>query len=235
MSEIILIGACGHAKAIIAAARQCGISVRAIYDDEPTHWGQSLLEVPIVGPVADAPSAQRPAVLAYDDPRKRKSIAATLDVPWTTVIHPSAFLNESASVGAGTVILEGVILQPSVIVGRHVLIAANATLSHDCVVEDGVLLSEGVDLAGGVHVAEGTVFGVGAVVIPNVHVGAWTTVGPRAAVIHDVPDHSRLEGVPARSVDLDSPSLGNDPWSDHEALLAVWIALCTTLIGLGCV
>jgi sugar O-acyltransferase (sialic acid O-acetyltransferase NeuD family) len=211
MVEIILIGAGCHAKAIIAAARQCGTVVRAIYDDDRSRWGQSLLDVPITGPVADAPSAHRPAVLGYDDPHKRKAITSSLDVSWTNVIHPSAFLNESASVGTGTVILEGAILQPSVIVGRHVLIAANATLSHDCIVEDGVQLSEGVDLAGGVRVAEGTLVGVGAVVTPNVHIGAWTIIGPRSAVIRDAPGNSHLQGVPATCVDNNSPATGDNP------------------------
>ena len=205
MPEIILIGAGSQAKAIIAAAQQCGVAVRAVYEDDRTRWGQSLLGVPITGPVSEAPSARLPAVLGYDDPRVRKAIANTLNVNWTTVIHPSAFLNESASVGAGTVILEGVMLQPSVVGGRHVLISANASLSHDCVVEDYVQVSAGVDLAGGVKVGEGACLGIGAVVIPNVHVGSWTTIEPRAPVVRNAPDHSEVARLPAKPVEETAP------------------------------
>ena len=178
--EIIVIGAGINTKAIIAAARQSGSNVRAIYVDDRSRWGQTVLGVPISGPLSQARSAGLPAVLAIDDPLECKATAERLELAWTTVIHPTSAIMPAVSIGLGCVIMEAVIIQPSVIVGRHVVVAANATIAHDCTVEDFVSIGAGVDLAGYVHVEEGATLQVGAVVIPSMRVGKWTTIGPRA-------------------------------------------------------
>jgi sugar O-acyltransferase (sialic acid O-acetyltransferase NeuD family) len=203
MREIILIGAGGHAKVIIAAARQAGRNVRAIYDDDGSRWDQSVLGVPIKGPISQSGSTGLPAVLAFDNPLDRKAMAIQLDLPWATVIHPSAFINPSSRIGPGCVIMEAVVIQPSVQVGRHVVVSANATISHDSIVEDFVRLGPGVDLAGSVHIDEGVAIEVGGVVIPSVRVGKWTIVGPRGTVIRNVPDNVKVAGIPAKFVEDD--------------------------------
>jgi sugar O-acyltransferase (sialic acid O-acetyltransferase NeuD family) len=233
MPEIILIGVGLSAKAIITAAQQAGNPIRAIYDDDPSRAGQSLMGVPVAGLIAEAAKAGLPAVLGFDDTHQRKAAAERLNLAWVTVIHPKAFLNPSATVGPGTVILEGVIVQPSVVIGRHAILEANATIAHDCVVEDYVHIGPGVDLAGNVRVAQGASLDVGAVVIPNMRVGQWATVGPRAAVIHDVPDNIRVHGVPAVSDDVDPPS-GGGAWSRGETALALWLLVGTVIRGLVC-
>ncbi|HEY1602679.1 MAG TPA: NeuD/PglB/VioB family sugar acetyltransferase [Pirellulales bacterium] len=212
MAELIIIGAGSQAKAIISAARQAGMTVRAIYDDDCARCGQTVLGVPITGPLTQAVGALVPAVMCIDDAQQRKAIAEQLDISWGTVIHPNAFLHPSATVGPGTVILEGVVIQPSVTIGKHVLVAANATVAHDCVVENFAHIGPGVDLAGAVRIGEGAIISVGAVVIPNMRVGAWTTVGPRAAVICDLPDHIHAAGLPAKPVDED----GSHQWANDS-------------------
>ena len=232
MQEIILIGAGTQVKVLVSAARQAGMTVRAIYDDDPACWRQSILGVEIRGPVSEARSTGLPAVLAYDDRKLCKAMAETLDLSWATLIHPQAFVNPSATVGPGSVILEGAILQPSVIIGRHVLIAANATVAHDCTVGNYAHLWPGVDLAGGVHVGEGAFLCVGAIVIPNVRVGAWARVGPRAAVIRDVPDNVAVRGTPAKPVDDRQQPADDDDRSGPERGLMMWALWGTILTGL---
>ena len=162
MADIILIGAGSQAKAIISAVRLLGMKVFAIYDDDCARWGQLISGVPIVGSLALAPSSGLPGVLGFDEPQRRKAVARNLDVRWTTVIHPKAFLDPSASVGAGSVVLEGVVAQADVDVRQHVVVSANVTISHDSVVEDFVQLWTGVVLAGTVHIGEGACLETGA-------------------------------------------------------------------------
>ncbi len=222
MSEITLVGAGEQAKAIIAAARKCGLVVRAVYDDEQARWGELLLGVPITGPTSAAHKAGLPVVMGFDDPRERLTFAEQFDLPWQTIVDPTAFLNPSATVGPGTVVLAGAVIQPSVSIGRHVLVAANATVSHDCMVEDYVQIGTGVDLAGGIRIATGARFDVGAVVIPNVYVGAWATIGPRAVVTRDVPDAFHVQGIPARpGSDDDHDSI--DHGSGFDAGFLTWL------------
>ena len=45
--DIVLIGAGGHAKVVIATVRAAGGDVVAAYDDDETRWGNRVLDVPI--------------------------------------------------------------------------------------------------------------------------------------------------------------------------------------------
>jgi sugar O-acyltransferase (sialic acid O-acetyltransferase NeuD family) len=197
MREIVLIGATNHAKMIIAVARQSGMDVRAVYDDDQSRHGQAILDVPISGPISDAKRAGLPCVLAIDDPRERQKLARQLIVSWATVVHPNAIVEIGAEIGPGCIVQEGVVIQSGVVVGRHVVISANSTISHDCRVGDFVQLGPAVSLAGGVQVAKGACLQIGAAVIPNVRVGAWADVGPRATVIRDVSNRGRVSGTPS--------------------------------------
>ncbi len=177
MADIILIGAGSQAKAIVSAARLSGMNVCAIYDDDCARWGQLISGVPIVGSLALAPSSGLPGILGFDAPQRRKAVARSLDVRWTTVVHPKAFLDPSASVGAGSVILEGVVAQADVDVRQHVVVSANVTISHDAVVEDFAQLWAGVVLAGSVRIGEGSCLETGALVIPNIRIAPGRSLG----------------------------------------------------------
>ena len=162
--------------------------------------GQLISGVPIVGSLALAPSSGLPGVLGFDEPQRRKAVARNLDVRWTTVIHPKAFLDPSASVGAGSVVLEGVVAQADVDVRRQCGRFGQRHEFHHSVVEDFVPLWTGWSCQGTVHIGEGACLETRALVIPNMHVGAWTLVGPRRIVIRDVPENAHVEGLPARPV-----------------------------------
>jgi sugar O-acyltransferase (sialic acid O-acetyltransferase NeuD family) len=211
MSNIIIIGAGRQTKAIIAAARLAGQRVCGIYDEDCARWGEMIAGVPIVGCLALAPTTRLPAVLGYDVPRERKAVAERMDVRWTNVVHPRAFLDQSATIGPGTIVLEGAVAQADVAIRRHVMVSANVTISHDSIVENYAQLSTGVVLAGTVRVGEGASLETGALVIPNISVGAWALLGPRAVVLRDVPENAHMEGLPAR------PIAGVWPLPDRDA------------------
>lgn len=200
MSDLILIGAGRQSKAIIAAARQAGQRVCGIYDDDSTRWGQLIAGVPIVGCLALAPTTRLPAVLGYDNPQERKAVAERIEVRWTNIVHPRAYLDQSAKIGPGTIILEGAVAQADVAIRRHVIVSANVTISHDSIVESYAQLWPGVVLAGSVRVGEGANLETGALVIPNISIGAWALLGPRAVVLRDVPENAHMEGLPARPI-----------------------------------
>ena len=48
--RIVVVGAGGHAKVVIATVRAAGGDVVAAYDDDQSRWGQKILGVPVKGP-----------------------------------------------------------------------------------------------------------------------------------------------------------------------------------------
>lgn len=204
--SIVVVGGGGHAKVVIAALQTAGTPVARVLDDNSAKWGSDLMGVPVDGPIsAEGDQDGSNAILAIGDNKTRSRLAEGLSLDWVTVVHPTAWVHPSASLGVGTLICAGAVIQPDVRIGDHTIINTGATVDHDCEVGNFVHLGPGAVLAGGVRLGHGALVGLGAGVIPGVIVGDWARVGAGAAVTGDVPPGATAVGVPARL--LDSPSL----------------------------
>lgn len=195
--RIIIIGAGGHSKVVIATARACGLEPIAAFDDDPARVGGSILGVPVTGPLAQCPR-DVPGVIAIHDNRARGRVAEQLGLEWRTLVHPGAIVHSTATLGPGCVVFAGAVVQPDAKLGAHVIVNTAATIDYDCKVERLVHLAPGVHLGGSVTVEEGVLLGIGAVVTPSRRIGAWAVVSAGAVVIHDVRAGAVVRGVPAR-------------------------------------
>ncbi len=200
IGAVIVIGAGGLGRVVLSTLQEAGFEVKCVLDDARSLWGQSLLGVPISGPISDLRDGSKiNAVAAIGDNLTRQAIVRQYPkVHWQTVIHPVAYVHPSVVLGAGTMVCAGAIIQPEAQVGDHVIINTGATVDHNCQLENYVQLSPGIHLAGNVNVGEGAFLGTGAVVIPGITIGAWSCIGAGAAVVRDIPAHITAVGVPAR-------------------------------------
>ena len=195
---VVVIGAGGHAKVVIAALRAAGRQVIgcAVRDVADAHG--NVLGVPLVSEDALPPGVE--LILGTGDNRLRQRLAAKLPGPWTTCVHPAATVAFGAVIGPGSVVCAGAVVQPDVRLGAYVIVNTCASVDHDSVIADLAHIAPGAHLAGDVQVGQGALVGVGAAIIPGRRVGAWTTVGAGAAVVTDVPDGATVVGVPARPI-----------------------------------
>lgn len=197
--SILVVGAGGHAKVVLATLQAMGETVEGCLDDDPAALGRGVLGVPVVGPVARLREHRGTAVLGIGSNAVRARLAAAYPaVRWTPAVHPTAFVHDSAQIGPGSVVFAGAVLQPGATVGAHAIVNTGATVDHDSRVGDFAHLAPGVHLSGGVTVETGAMLGVGASAIPGVIVGAWGTVGAGASIVRDLPPNVTSVGVPAR-------------------------------------
>lgn len=198
--ELVVVGAGGHAKVVISAARAAGFTIAAVLDDNQERWGQELLGAPVRGAVAELEAwRELPAVLAIGSNRVRHCLSLTYpDREWATVIHPRACVDATVTVRPGSVVMAGVVVQPDSVIGGHVILNTSATVDHDCEIGDCAHLAPGSHLAGDVRIGKGAFLGTGSAVIPGRTVGEWAIVGAGGVVVTPVPDGVTAVGVPAR-------------------------------------
>lgn len=196
----VVLGAGGHAKVVIATLQAAGWEVAGVFDDDDATWGSEILGLPVRGPLEAARDVDPDgAVVAVGRNRQRQAVAGRVELPWISVVHPSAVVHESVSLGQGTVVFAGVVIQPDTVVGAHAILNTGASVDHDCRLGDLVHAAPGSRLGGGVVAGNGALLGLGCSVLPGVTLGNWSVVGAGAAVVCDVPGETVIVGVPGRS------------------------------------
>ena len=210
VEDLLIIGAGGFARetaAAVAALNAVRPTRRLLgfLDDDPGLHGRELEGVSVLGGtdlVARLPKVR--VVLCVGNPRgyrARARLVERLGLPesrYATVIHPSAQISASCTVGPGSVILALVTLTACVEVGAHVAVMPQVVLTHDVVVADHATLASGVVLGGGARIERGAYLGAGALIREQVVVGEWAQVGMGSVVLHEVPAGQVWVGSPAR-------------------------------------
>jgi len=198
MQSLRIIGAGGHGKVVADVAYANGYRDIAFldgqYPERRTNGGW-----PICGTPDDHSSAQRFCAVGSNVTRARLfDILCLGDAP--LLIHPFSSLSPSAALGAGTLVVGGVVVNADAQIGRGVILNTGCSVDHDCILQDFVHISPGARLAGNVRVGAGSWIGIGAVVREGVRIGSDVMVGAGATVINDIPDNTRVAGVPARAL-----------------------------------
>jgi sugar O-acyltransferase (sialic acid O-acetyltransferase NeuD family) len=197
--DVYVVGAGGHAKVIVYCLACAGRRAVGVFDDDPARLGQIVAGVPVLGTTAELGRfPRRPAIIAIGNNRVRQRLAEQLTLPWLTVIHPRAWVDPTASIGQGTMIVAGAVVQCDARIGHHVIVNTSATVDHDAVIQDFVHLCPGVHIPGDVTIEMGVTMGTGSQCVPGVRVGMWSTIGAGAVVVADVPEQVTAAGVPAR-------------------------------------
>ena len=211
MREILFWGATGHASVLHEAIQETDLKLVALADNrelEPGKLGLPVMhgEKELMEWLARRSGAELHFAVAVGGARGRQRIEL-MDMllrhglKAASVIHRTAFVAATASVGEGCQIMAQSAVCAFAKLGRGIIINTSASVDHDCVLGDGVHLGPGARLAGDVRVDAGAFIGTGAVVLPRIWIGEDAVVGAGAVVTRNVPVGVTVVGNPAR-VDL---------------------------------
>lgn len=201
MSEIIILGAGGHAKVLADLVVKTGHTLLGFLDDTSGH--PPVLGFPVLGRIEEAGrfSDRAQFLIGIGSNAVRKRLDGELPVRWATLVHPSAAVGLGAEIGEGTVLLASAVVNPSAQVGRHCILNTGSVVEHDCRVGDYVHLSPNATLCGTVTVGEGAHIGAGAVVRNNLTIAPGCVLGVGCAVAREITQSGTYVGVPARRLE----------------------------------
>ncbi len=172
---VLLVGAGGHAKAIVEALGDDMIA--AYVDGEVAPW----LKADQIGGDDIALQSPRPAAFVMGlggvSPKAltrrfslfERYLASGRTAP--AVCHATAHVSPSARIEAGAIILAGAIVQPNAVVGRAAIVNAGAIVEHDSHLGAGCHIAPGALVLGGVTIGCCTMIGAGAVILPHCKIG----------------------------------------------------------------
>jgi len=196
---VVVIGAGGHAKVVVATLQAAGLSIAGVYDDDSSRHGTELMGIPIRGPAEESVRTGLPMLIAVGDNRTRRELARRLKGEFATAVHPTAIVHPSCNIRPGSVVFAGAIIQPDSTLGEHVIVNTGASIDHDCRIGAFSHLGPGVHLCGNVTLGEGALLGVAAAAVPGSTIGEWSVVGAGAVVTKDVESGATVVGIPAKS------------------------------------
>lgn len=209
LQPLIILGAGGHAKVLIAALRFQPVEILAILDADLNKKGQELMGVPIVGNDEELSKYLPQAVrlvngigsVHVNSPRRRIfERFKNKDYLFEKVVHPSAIIGEDVYLSEGVQIMAGAIVQSGCQIGMDTIVNTGSLVDHDCQIGNHAHISPGVVFSGGVVVGDGAHIGTGAVIIQGVRIGKNSLVAAGAVVVGNVLDGVTVAGVPAREL-----------------------------------
>ncbi|MDA9085930.1 acetyltransferase [Methylophilaceae bacterium] len=201
-TEIILIGAGGHAKSCIDVIEQQGKFKIAGLIGIKEELGQKVCGYSIFGIDNDLPELIKEYKNAHIsigqiETDKRNNIysqISNLGFSMPTIISPNAYISDHADIGNGNIVMHGVIINAGAKIGNNCIINTNALIEHDVQIDDGCHISTNSILNGNVKIGTGTFIGSSSCIKNNILIGKNCIIGMGLSVRQDVEDKSRFTG-----------------------------------------
>jgi len=123
---------------------------------------------------------------------KLLNMLTELGIKVMNIIHPTAYISNSASIGSNVFIGPKASIGAKSIVGNGCFLSAFANVEHHCYLNENILLGPGVMLSGSVKVGARTVLASGVAVESNIVIGKDVFVGVGLGVSTHLKDSQRV-------------------------------------------
>jgi sugar O-acyltransferase (sialic acid O-acetyltransferase NeuD family) len=140
-----------------------------------------------------------------DNRARAEMVQRALKFGWrpATLVHPSAIIEKTAEIGAGSCIAPAVVISCKARVGAHVVVDAHVSVGHNAVLMDFCEVFSGARINGNCQVGEYALIGCNATLLPGTLVGNRAVVGANSVARGWVEPDTTIFGVPARIIRRD--------------------------------
>jgi sugar O-acyltransferase (sialic acid O-acetyltransferase NeuD family) len=198
--RVDLIGAGGHARAVIALLERCEYGIEGVYDKSFVQGNEEFIAgIKLRGA---QPSGDRMLVVAIGDNSAREAVVdtySTMILP-VNLVDPSAIVNKDVVLGNSNQLLARTILNTEAKIGNNNIINTGAIIEHETEVGSNCHISVNAVLCGRVKVGDNCFVGAGAVVIDGISICSHVIIGAGAVVIRNITEPGVYVGNPARRI-----------------------------------
>ncbi len=200
--RLVILGAGRFAMEVAELVSEAGLYevVAFAVNQNREQCGQTIMGKPVlwVDELADlAPSHHALCAIGTTRRLTFTEHVERLGFRFATLIHPTAHVMGSATVGEGTTVSLGVMVGASSSIGRHVIINRGVLIGHHTRIGDHATISPGANIAGGVTIGSATFIGMGATILEGLTVGSHSVIGAGSVVTRDIGDNVLAIGYPA--------------------------------------
>ena len=202
-SNLIIVGAGGHALSVADAALSAGWTVVGFYSLDGA--GAASILSPVLSSLDSLDLSETAFALGIGTNYVRETVAQDItrkfaQTALVSVVHATAWVSSHATVHPGAVILAHTSVGPGSTVGRGAVLNTGASLDHESSLGDYASLGPGARTGGNVSVGERTMIGVQAGIVHGITVGSDCVVGGHSFVNSDLDSSVVAWGTPATTV-----------------------------------
>ena len=193
---LVLLGAGGHAKVLLALAWAARWQVQGVCDPQlALQQAGRWRDLPVLGAdeALDALDAAHVGLIngvgQLVGGSARRDLFLRLrqrGFRFPALVHPAAWVDPSASLAEGVQVMAGAVVQADCLIGENSIVNTGATIDHDCVIGAHVHVAPGAVLCGSVRVGNRAFIGGGAFLLQGLTVGECAVVGAGVTLARDV-------------------------------------------------
>jgi sugar O-acyltransferase (sialic acid O-acetyltransferase NeuD family) len=202
-SEILLVGAGGHAHSCIEVVKSQGIfKVVGLVGRESEiserHFGHVVLgcddDLPLLAKKWNHALVAIGQIQIGDLRKKLFSHLMSLGFKMPVIIASTACVSPHARLGQGSIVMHGAIINAGAVIGDNCIINTRSIVEHDTFVGNHCHVSTGAILNGNIRVGEGSFIGSGSVIKEGTVIGQNVLVGMHQSVRKSLADGVRFIG-----------------------------------------
>lgn len=211
MKNLVIIGAGGCGREILQWAKDINKiekkwNIKGFLDDNPTALDGRKCDIPILSDVDHyIIETNDEFVCGIGNSKVRKELIEKLESKgaiFTSVIHPSAIVADTASLGKSVVLYPFSLISDNAVVGDGTIINMYSSVAHDSTLGSYCTISAHCDVTGMCCLGDNVFMGTTSNMVPGTKVGNDAYICAGSTVMGRIRDGRKVMGNPARIVKL---------------------------------
>lgn len=191
---ILLIGCGGHSRFVLSILKNINYKIAGLIDiTQNFNPKEVIMNTPVIGSSDNLNEFRKigykEVVLSIGSNAERKELyekVITLDFILPNIVHSSAVIDDTASLGVGNVVGPNVVIGAEVNIGSNNIINSSAIIEHQSIIGNHSHISLSSTLCGSVKIGNEVFIGANSTINENLCIANNTLIGSGTNIIRNI-------------------------------------------------